>query len=134
VPDNVELTRRANAAFNDGDVDAFMEVVAPDAELFDLANAPDQPEAIKGKDAIRGAWTLWTDAFDELRAEIEECTTVANCVICHMHWVGQGKGSGISIDLRQFDLYEFRDGKWIWATLGLESKEKALEAAQARAA
>jgi hypothetical protein len=39
------------------------------------------------------------------------------------------KASGISIDLRQFDLYDFRDGQIVRATLGFESREQALEAA-----
>jgi ketosteroid isomerase-like protein len=130
VPDNVEIAKRANASLNAGDVEGFLELIDPDAELIDLANAPDQDQAIKGKDAIREAWTLWTEAFDELRAEVTEYTAVGDFVICDTHWVGQGKGSGISIDVRQFDLFEVRDGKWIAATLGLKSKKEALEAAR----
>jgi ketosteroid isomerase-like protein len=132
VPDNVKLAKRLNAAFNEGDVDAWLELTAPDAEMRDLANAPDQAESIKGKDAIRKAADLWADAFDELRAEICEYTPVGDCVVLDAHWIGTGKGSGISIDLRQFDLYEFRDGKWISAVIGLPSKEVAVKAAQAR--
>jgi ketosteroid isomerase-like protein len=130
VADNVELAKRANASLNAGDVEGFMELADPGAELRDLANAPDQAQALKGKDAIRGAWTLWTEAFDELRAEVSEYTAVGDFVICNTHWVGRGKGSGISIDVRQFDLFEFRDGKWIAATLGLKSKKEALDAAR----
>ena len=132
MPDNVELTKRANASFNAGDPEVFMELVAPDAEMLDLANAPDQDQTLEGKEAIRKAWELWVDAFDELRAEIEEYTAVGDCVICASHWIGQGKGSGISIDLRQFDLFEFRDGLWIYAILGLDSKQAALDAAAER--
>lgn len=133
VPDNVELTRRAIAVFNAGDVDAFVELIAPDAELVDLANAPDQRTTLRGPDGIRQAWELWAAAFDELRAEVAEYTAVGECVICDSHWIGEGKGSGISIDVRQFDLYEYRDGRCIYAVLGLSSKEEALEAARARA-
>lgn len=35
----------------------------------------------------------------------------------------------MSIDVRQFDVYEFRDGQIVRATLGLKSKGEALEAA-----
>jgi hypothetical protein len=41
-------------------------------------------------------------------------------------WVGKGKASDISIDVRQFDLYEFQDGKVVRATLGLGSRQEAL--------
>ena len=125
--ENIEIARRANLALNDGDSEAFLEVFATDAELVDLANAPDQQSAVKGREAIREAWNLWTAAFDELRADIEEYTDAGETVICATHWHGQGKSSGISIDVRQFDLYEFQDGKVVRATLGHKTKDEALE-------
>jgi ketosteroid isomerase-like protein len=133
MPNNVEIARRATASFNAGEVDAFLELFADDAELVDNANAPDQQRAIKGRDAIRAALALWEGAFDRLRAEVEEFTGVGDFVICQTHWIGEGKGSGISIDVRQFDLYEFREGKCVAATLGLKSKRDALTAAGAEA-
>ena len=127
--ENVEIAMRATAAFNRRDVDAALQFFAPDAELRDLANAPDQVSAVKGTDAIREAWTLWAAAFDELRADIEEWTDVGDAVIGAARWQGRGKASGMSIDVQQFDLFELRDGRIIRATLGLKSKEEALEAA-----
>jgi ketosteroid isomerase-like protein len=127
--ENVEIARRANAAFNRGDVDAALEVFAPDAELRDLANAPDQAGVTKGTEAIRRAWTLWTAAFDQLVVEVEEWTDAGDAVVAEAHWQGRGKTSGMSIDVRQFDLYEFRAGHIARATLGLKSKAEALEAA-----
>jgi ketosteroid isomerase-like protein len=125
---NVEIAMDANAAFNRGDVDAALEFFAPDAELRDLANAPDQAGVIRGIDSIREVWTLWTAAFDELRADFEEVTEAGDAVIGAVHWEGRGKASGMSIDVRQFDLYEFQGGKIIRATLGLESKAEAVDA------
>lgn len=126
--ENVEIAKRANAAFNRGDLDAALEFFAPDAELRDLANAPDQDSVVRGVDSIREAWTLWTAAFDELSAEIEELTDAGHAVVAAVHWEGRGKASGMSIDVRQFDLFELRDGKIVRATLGLKSKADALEA------
>jgi ketosteroid isomerase-like protein len=126
---NLAILERMNGAFNRGDVDAGTEDFAPDAELLDLANAPDQAQAVKGVEAIREAWTLWSAAFDELRAETEELTDLGDVIISGTHWQGRGRESGVSIDLRQFGLYEFRDGKVTRAILGFESKQAALEAA-----
>jgi ketosteroid isomerase-like protein len=111
-----------------------MELIAPDAELRDLANAPDQRVAIKGKEAILEAWNLWEEVFDDLRTDIDEYTALGDFVICDAHWVGQGKGSGISIDVRQFDVYEYRDGKCVSAILGIKSKEEALKVAGVKTA
>jgi|SRR5215208_1103604 len=124
---NAEIAERANAALNRGDFDAVLEFFAPDAELRDLANAPDQAAVVRGVDSIREAWELWTTAFDEFNAEIEELIEAGDAVIEAVHWQGRGKASGMSIDVRQFDVYEFRDGKVVRATLGLKSKAEALE-------
>jgi ketosteroid isomerase-like protein len=107
-------------------------VFAPDAEFVDIANAPDQHQTIKGRDAIRETWSRWMEPFDELSAHVEEFTGAGDFVLCATHWVAHGKESGLSVDLRQFDLYEFRQGKIVSATLGLKSKEEATEAAGVR--
>ncbi|MGA6948527.1 MAG: nuclear transport factor 2 family protein [Solirubrobacterales bacterium] len=127
--ENVETAKRANAALNRGDFEGVVEVFAADAVLQDLQNAPDQPVTIEGVQAIRQNLTRWADAFDNLRADIEEYIDAPNAVIGAAHWHGQGKTSGISIDVHQFDLYEFRDGKVVRAILGFRSKNEALEAA-----
>jgi ketosteroid isomerase-like protein len=126
--ENVDILKAANAALNRGDLECVFGFYAPDAELRDLANGPDQPSVVKGTAAMREALALWLAAFDPLRAEVEEYFDAGEVVICAGRWIGHGKGSGISIDVHQFDTYEFRDGKIIRATLGHKSREEALEA------
>lgn len=53
-------------------------------------------------------------------------------MICAVRWHGQGKASGASIDLRQFDVYELREGQIVRGTLGFRTKAEALEAAGLR--
>jgi ketosteroid isomerase-like protein len=127
--ENVEATKRAVAALNRGDVESVGELYAADAVLQDRQNAPDQPVEVEGVQAIRENLNLWAAAFDELRVDIEEYIDGPNAVICAAHWQGQGKTSGISIDVHQFDLYEFREGRVVRAVLGFRSKNEALEAA-----
>src|SRR4051812_39504841 len=126
--ENVEATKAAVAALNRGDFDRIEELYAADAVLQDLQNAPDQPVTVEGVEAIRQTVKLWADAFDELRVDVEEYIDAPSAVICAAHWQGQGRTSGISIDVRQFDLYEFREGKVVRAVLGFRSREGALEA------
>jgi ketosteroid isomerase-like protein len=130
--ENVEATKRAVAALNRGDFDGVVESFAPDAVLQDLQNAPDQPVTVEGVEAIRQTLGLWADAFDKLQVDAEEYIDAPNAVICAAHWQGQGKTSGISIDVHQFDLYEFRDGKVVRAIVGFRSKNEALKAAGLR--
>jgi ketosteroid isomerase-like protein len=130
--ENVEILLRLYEAFNSGDLDGALGHFAVDAELQDLANAPDQAQVVKGIDAIRDVWTLWTAAFDELIVEAEDWTAVGDVVIGKVHWQGLGKASGMSIDVRQFDLYELRDGLVTRVVLGYKSKQEALAAAGVR--
>ena len=130
--ENVEVVRRANAAFNRGDAMVSVEVWASDAELRDLANAPDQASVVRGRDAIQAVGNLWTAAFDEFSADIEEYIDAGDFVICAARWHGQGKASGASIDLHQFDVYELREGQIVRGTLGFRTKAEAMEAAGLR--
>ena len=127
--ENIEIAKLANAALNRGDFEGVAEFFAADAVLQDLQNAPDQPVTVAGVQSIRQTLSLWAAAFDELRADIEEYVDAPDAVICVAHWQGQGKTSGISIDVHQFDLYQFREGRVIRAVLGFRSKNEALEAA-----
>ena len=124
--ENVEVLLRMNRAFNEGDVSGAMHFFSPDAELRDLAGGPDQAEVVKGLEAIREVWTLWTAAFDELRADIEHWKVAGEAVVSRVRWHGFGKASGMSIDVRQFDLYELQDGQVTRATLGFKTEEDAL--------
>src|SRR3954451_17632969 len=74
--ENVEVIKRANAALNAGDIEAALNGYSPDVTLRDLLNGPDQPTVVKGVDAIRQAWSLWIEAFDELRADVDEFSTL----------------------------------------------------------
>ena len=124
--ENVEICARGNAALNRGDLDEALQVFSPDAEMRDMANAPDQASVLRGVDAIREAWLLWAAEFDEFRAEVEEWIDAGDAVIAQAHWQGRGKASGVSIDVHQFDRYELEDGKVVRAIFGFKSKEEAL--------
>jgi ketosteroid isomerase-like protein len=127
--ENVEIIRRANAAFNQGDVEEWAAYWASDAEFQDLANAPDQHSVVRGPEAIVEVAQLWLSAFDEFSADIEEYIGGGDFVICSTRWHGQGKASGMSLDLHQFDVYELQQGKIVHGTVGFKTKAEALKAA-----
>jgi ketosteroid isomerase-like protein len=126
---NIETLKRANAAFNRGDFDGLAAAYAADAELVDRANAPDQSTAVTGRDAIREVAGQWAAAFNEFRCDVEEFLEVGDAVICAAHWRGRGRASGALTDIRQYDVYELRNGEVIRATLACRSEKEAREAA-----
>ena len=125
---NVETVQRMNAAFNRRDRDAVLAYYHPDVELRDLQHAPDAPERLVGIDAIRAYWAQWDDAFDDFTAEIEESLDAGTYVVTATRWRGTGKDSGLQIDLRAVELFEFADGKIARLTSGYSTKDEALEA------
>ena len=127
--ENVEATKRAVAALNRGDFEGVGEFYAADAVLQDRQNAPDQPVTVEGVEAIRQNLNLWAAAFDKLRVDVEEYIDGPNAVICAAHWQGQGKTSGISIDVHQFDIYEFREGRSSERSSASDPRTRPLEAA-----
>ena len=100
----------------------------PTPTVRDLLKGPDQPTVVTGIEAMRQVWALWIEAFDELSADVQEFIDAKNAVVCAVHWHGRGKTSGMNIDVDQFDVFEFADGKIVRATLGYRSKAEALEA------
>ena len=126
--ENVEIVKAMSAALNVGDMDGALAGFASDVEVRDLANGPDQPQVIRGTDQMKEVWALWLDAFDELHLDLEEVFDAGNAVVCKAHWIGRGTTSGMSIDVRQFDVFELRGGTIIRAVLGHKSKADALEA------
>jgi ketosteroid isomerase-like protein len=125
---NVETLRRSNAAFNRRDRDGAFADFHADVEWRDLQHPADFPECIHGRSAVLATWDSWEEVFDEFTAEIEEYIDACDRVLAVAHWRAKGKNSGLEIDLRTVDVYEFADGKIIRATVGYTDKGAALKA------
>ena len=126
--ENVEVVRRLNRAFNDGDWDLFIQFFHPDAQLIDLVNAPDVPQTAQGAAAIRDVVTAWVDAFAAFSGEVSEFIDAGDAVICVTHYQGVGRGSGLRVHYHGVDLHQLEGGKVVRSTLGYASKADALEA------
>jgi ketosteroid isomerase-like protein len=126
--ENVEVVRRMNAAFNRRDRDALLAYYHPDVELRDLQHAPDAPECLLGIDAIPAYWAQWDAAFDDFAAEIEEYIEAGAYVLTATRWHGKGKDSGLEVDVRAVEVFEFADGKIARLTTGYSNKAEALKA------
>jgi ketosteroid isomerase-like protein len=126
--ENVEIVRQMNAAFNRRDGDAALAYYHPDVEMRDLQHAPDAPERLIGIDAMRAYWAQWDAAFDDFAAEVEEYVDAGTYVVTATRWRGRGRDSGLEIDLRATEVFEFADGKIARVTTGYASRAEALEA------
>jgi ketosteroid isomerase-like protein len=108
---NLELARTANALANARDWDALFALIHPEIEWRDQMHAPDVPEVLYGVEQVRRLISQWEVAYDSLTAEVLDYIDADPWVICVTRWHAEGKGSGISVDVRSFDAFEFENGK-----------------------
>jgi ketosteroid isomerase-like protein len=128
--DNVEALRRVYAEWGRGRFQAG-------AELFDpwvvLVLRPEFPDAgaYLGPEEIRGYMRGFLEDWDDAVIEGEEFFGSGDSVVVGVHQQAAGKGSGVPVDMRYFQVWTFRGG----AVIRLESvsgRQEALEAAGLR--
>ena len=130
--ENVEIVREAAAAFNRGDLDAWLEYLADDIDHRAVEGALDDHGPIHGKDALRVYLEDWVGTFDNFRSEpVELIEAGEDKVIAVTRISGRAKLSGVETDLTYAAVYTIRDGK---IARGREywTKGQALEAAGLR--
>ena len=128
--ESVERAHEMIAAFNRGDLDAFLdEYWTDDIDFRAVEGAPDDHGPIRGKDALRAHWQDWLDTFDDFRQEFVEIVDVGEEEFIGVIRIsGRAKLSGVETDLSYATLYTLRDGK---IARGREywTREEALKAA-----
>jgi ketosteroid isomerase-like protein len=127
--ENVETLRRVNDAFNRGDIEAFIALCAEEIEVEDFSNAPDVPRISRGLSEVRGTFEAWMDAFDEFRGNIVEYIDSGDRVACVVDYVGRSRATGLTVNQRVVDIWEFRAGKFFRGSIGHTDRKAALEAA-----
>ena len=86
---------------------------------------------VYGPEAVRDFFRTWAGTFDDWGFEAEETIDAgASVFVCLRQW-GRGKGSGVPVDNRFFQVWTFQDGKVI-RYRAFTDKAEALEAAGLR--
>ena len=127
--ENFEIVRRAAAAANRGDLDAWLEYWTDDLDFRGAEGALDDRGPIHGKDALRAFAQDWLDTFDEFKGEpVELIDAGHDKVIAVIRISGRAKLSGVEIDMTYAELSTLRDGKIARGRQYL-TRAEALEAA-----
>ena len=92
--ENVEIVRRGYEAFNRGDVDGVVGLLAPDFEYVASGLVPGVGGVYRGAEGLRGvAETFWAE-FDDPRTEVHELIDAGDQVVASTTMRGHGKQSG----------------------------------------
>jgi ketosteroid isomerase-like protein len=81
---------------------------------------PDLPDILHGPDGVRDFFRRWVGAFDNWDHEVEDMIEASDSVAVHIHQWGRGKGSGVTVDQRFWQVWTMRDGKAVRVTHELE--------------
>jgi ketosteroid isomerase-like protein len=71
---------------------------------------PVETGATYGVKAIRDNFERWQSTFDELEVTVEVIIDAGDRVVHSAHWRGRGRGSGIKVDARYYEVHTLRDG------------------------
>ena len=124
---NVELLRRSIEAFNRGDPDTWVAVLAPEFEYTPSGAVVGIAGTYRGADGFRRFLDSFWDEFDEPRAELGQLIAEGDQVLASVTFTGRGKHSGVVTSFDLWQLWTLRNGKAVRGQ-GFTSKEEALEA------
>ena len=120
---NVDNLRRGFEAYARGDLDEALANLDPD-----VVYKPAQEAAVRGRDAVRASLERWDADWDEMEMTSEEIIDAGEHVIQAILFRGRGRGSGVEIEGRFFQVHTVKDGKTVrWEEFS--DRAEALEAA-----
>jgi ketosteroid isomerase-like protein len=105
------LARRSIDAYNRGDVEALLEQLDEEIEVY---TPPELPNAgtYRGHQGFLQWLDQWDEAWEEFRLEIERIDFVGDrCGVVTVRQFGRGAGSGVEVEMRIAQLYEMRGDK-----------------------
>jgi uncharacterized protein len=121
--ENVEAVQRAYEAFLRGDVDEAFATLDPDIVFKPTHEAP-----VQGRDAVRASLERWQAPWEGHEMILEETIDAGGYVIQPILFRGRGRGSGIEIESRFFQVFTVQDGRAVrWEEFTKQSE--AFEAA-----
>jgi ketosteroid isomerase-like protein len=100
--ENVETVRR----FLVVDVDQALTYADPGIVWNPIEESPTQ-----GHDSVRASLARWKGEWDDYKLVPEEFVDRGDRVVVTVRLGGRGRGSGVEVGARFYDVYTLRDGK-----------------------
>jgi ketosteroid isomerase-like protein len=122
--ENVETVRKFYERILRGDNAAALACLAPDVDYGRRSGKTAGARVGGGSGAVGG----WLNDWEEIETVAEEFIDAGDHVVVTVHESGRGRGSGIEIDGRYFNVLTVRNGK-IVRKVEFTQRSEALEAA-----
>jgi uncharacterized protein len=105
----VENLRRSYEELNDGNVEAALAALHPDAVWEESGELPGV-DVVRGRDAIREFLTGFLESWSEFRQRVDDVIVAGDRVALLIHLRATGRGSGVEVDARYAHVWTLRDG------------------------
>jgi ketosteroid isomerase-like protein len=129
--DRIALAEAGMSAFNAGDMTAMLAALSEDVEVYaspEMVNAGQY----SGHDGFVTWITAWTDAWEEIRAQVTDNSPVGERhVVVSAHQEGRGRG-GIEVSMDLAFLFDVNDQGLCSYLAMLPTPEEALRMAEKR--
>ena len=125
MKENVEIARRAYAAYNAGGIDAILEFLDPKIEWHMWERFARGSRVYRGHAGVREALGVFEENFDGFAADPHEFIDAGDRVIVPVRLHGKAKGTGEDVGFELVQVWTERDGKAVRLDV-YESKEDAL--------
>jgi ketosteroid isomerase-like protein len=106
-----DLVRQLFDDFNRAEFESAFAKIDQDVEWGEPPDMPDTGGTYRGHDAMVRGFRRFMGAWEELRVDLDEVIEESDRVVALTHWVGRSRSSGIEVDTRIAQVYEFRGGK-----------------------
>jgi ketosteroid isomerase-like protein len=87
-------------------VDEALPYVDPD-----IIWNPAEESAARGHDAVRASLARWKSEWDDYELLPEEFEHMGDCVVAIVCLRGRGRGSGVEVEARFYEVFTLRQGK-----------------------
>jgi ketosteroid isomerase-like protein len=125
---NVDVVRRMLRAFNDGDIEAIVAECDPTVE-WEEQSIPGVEPLYRGHEGVRRWWaaTIVQEELGSLEGRLEGVKEADDAVIASVCFEGEGRSSGVRVQMHVHLVLTFREGKAVRRQVFLTLAE-ALEA------
>src|SRR5436190_722101 len=127
--ENVEIIRKAFAAFDQGDIEAVLRLCDEDVVITQPTEVPGIDPQQRGRQGVLEAFAIWPEQWDDFRIEVLGVTVApADKVLANIRTLGRGKHSGVEVDMEFSFVFTLRNAKIVEWQLFLR-EDQAVEAA-----
>jgi uncharacterized protein len=110
---SVELFRRFYESFNQGDLDAVLELCTKDVEIYKDPEVVEMVAALtpRGRELVAQYLRGWLDSWDAYNARPEQFLQSGDEVAVLVRLRARGRGSQFDIEAEMADVFTVRDGE-----------------------